>query len=58
MLTAQNMPSDAILHIPGLEGESLDDTAPRISSALDLNSGASAAEFPFEAGQDEDYFQL
>ena len=55
MMPAQNQLPDAILYIPGLEGQSLDDAALRIASALDISSSTAAAEFPLEAGQDEDY---
>ncbi len=55
MTTTQNQLCDAILYIPGLGCETLDDTALRIASALDLGAQSASTEFQLEADQDADY---
>ena len=54
MTTSQGQATDAILYIPGITGQSIDDAACRIASALDACSVTAAAEFPVSTGQDEE----
>jgi hypothetical protein len=55
MADTQNQFSDAIIFIPGVKGQPLDNAAFRIASALDIGAQTAAAEFHLEAGQEEDY---
>jgi hypothetical protein len=55
MANTQNQSADAIVFIPGLQGQPLDNAAARIASALDVGAQTAAAEFHLEAGQEEDY---
>lgn len=58
MTSSQDHATEAILYIPGITGQSIDDAAFRIASALDACSVTAAAEFPVSAGQDEDYVSI
>lgn len=55
MADTQNQFSDAIIIIPGVKDQPLDNAAFRIASALDIGAQTAAAEFHLEAGQEEDY---
>jgi len=55
MTSSQKRVTEAILFIPGITGQSIDDAAFRIASALNACSVTAAAEFPVSAGQNEDY---
>ena len=58
MTSSQNRATEAILYIPGITGQSIDDAAFRIASAFNACSVTAAAEFPVSAGQDEDYVSI
>ncbi len=55
MTTPPTPSADAIVYIPGLGGQALDDAALRIAAAFNPNAKTAAAQFQLEAGQDVDY---